>query len=175
MQEVLGVSSKSVVFHHLRQLEKKGHLKRNPHNPRDYHVLREGPERQFTYLNLYGLAHCGPQGSILDGNPLDRIPIPSRLISFPAHEAFLVQAKGDSMAPKIDDGDLVVARKTNSSDSGNIIVCINDGEALIKRLKKEVNSCLLVSTNPDYLPFSASTEDFRIIGEVKAVMSHHIR
>ena len=174
MQDLLNVSSKSVVVHHLRQLEKHGYLKRNPHNPRDYHVLSDGPERQFIYLNLYGLVRCGPDGSLLDGNPLDRIPIPSRLLSFPAVDAFLVKAKGDSMTPRICDGDLVVARKTDVADDGRVVVCINKGEALIKKLRKESARCILFSTNPKYAPFSAA-EDFRIVGEVKAVMSHNVQ
>jgi repressor LexA len=173
MQELLGVSSKSVVAHHLKRLEKRGLLKRNPHNPRDYHVIESGPERQFAYLNLYGLAQCGPEGSILDGNPIDRVAIPSRLLSFPSAEAFLVQAKGDSMAPRISDGDLVIARRTDAVDTGRIIVCVNNGEALIKRLQREPDRCILVSSNPSHLPFSASA-DFRIVGEVKAVMSHRV-
>lgn len=171
--EFFNVSSKSVVAHHLKRLEKRGLLKRNPHNPRDYHVIENGPERQFAYLNLYGLAQCGPDGSILNDNPIDRVAIPSRLLSFPSVEAFLVQAKGDSMAPRINDGDLVIARRTDTVDTRRIIVCVNSGEALIKRLQRERDRCILVSSNPSYLPFSAST-DFRIIGEVKAVMSHKV-
>jgi repressor LexA len=174
MSEVLGVSSKSVVVHHLRQLEKKGHLKRNPHNPRDYQVMTDGPERQFAYLNLYGLAQCGEEGSPLDGNPIDRIAIPSRLLSFPASEAFLVQAKGNSMAPRIEDGDLVIARRTNSVDNGRVVVCVNDGEALIKKLLIEPDRCILISANTEHAPFSAAY-DFRIVGEVKAVMSHKVQ
>jgi repressor LexA len=135
--------------------------------------MRDGPERQFAYLNLYGLAQCGPEGSILDGNPIDRVAVPSRLLSFPAVEAFLVQAKGDSMAPRINDGDLVITRRTNVVDSGRIVVCVNNGEALIKRLQREPNHCILVSSNPKHLPFSASS-DFRIVGEVRAVMSHKV-
>ena len=173
MREVLNVSSKSVVVHHLRQLEKKGYLKRNPHNPRDYHVMTDGPERQFTYLNIYGLAQCGPQGSFLDGNPVDRIAVPSRLLSFPALDAFVVQAKGNSMAPRINDRDLVIARKTSSVDNGRVVVCVNDGEALIKKVQIEHDHCILVSTNAKHAPFSASS-DFRIVGEVKAVMSHRV-
>jgi repressor LexA len=173
LQEAVSVSSKSVVVHHLRQLEKRGHLKRNPHNPRDYEVMTGGPERQFAYLNLYGLAQCGPGGSILDGNPIDRIAVPSRLLSFPAAEAFLVQAKGNSMAPRINDGDLVIARRTDSVDSGRIVVCVNNDEALIKKLHREPDRCLLVSANPNNPPFSASP-DFRVVGEVKAVMSHKV-
>src|SRR5690348_13155221 len=95
LQVLLDLSSTSLVVHHLRQLEKRGHLKRNPYNPRDYQVVTDGPERQFWYLNLYGLARCGPHGSILDGNPIERIPVPSRLLSFRSEEGFLVQAKGN--------------------------------------------------------------------------------
>lgn len=171
----LDVSSPSVVVHHLRQLEKRGYLKRNPHNPRDYHVITDAPERQFAYLNLYGLAKCGPNGSILDGNPIDRIAVPSRLISFPSVDAFLVQAKGHSMAPRINDGDLVIARRLDAADSGRVVVCVNDGEALIKRVQREGKRNILVSTNSDYPPFLASATDFRIVGEVKAVMSHNIQ
>jgi len=174
MKEILAVSSTSVVTHHLRQLEKRGFLKRNPHNPRDYQVMNDGPERQFAYLNLYGLAQCGPEGSLLDGNPIDRVAVPSRLLSFPAAEAFLVQAKGTSMAPRISDGDLVVARRTDVADDGRIVICVNNGDALIKRLHREPDRYILVSTNPAHPPFSAS-DDFRIVGEVKAVMSHKVQ
>ena len=97
------------------------------------------------------------------------------MISFPALEAFLVQAKGDSMGPRINDGDLVIARKTNAVDSGRVVVCVNDGEALIKRLQREPDRNILVSANPKYPPFSASSTDFRIVGEVKAVMSHKVQ
>src|SRR5688572_16544752 len=169
LQETVSVSSKSVVVHHLRQLEKRGHVKRNPHNPRDYEVMTGGPERQFAYLNLYGLAQCGPDGIFL-GNPVDRIAIPSRLLSFPAADAFVVQAKGDSMVPRINDRDLVIARRTNSVDNGRVVVCVNNGEALIKKVQIEQKRYILVSTNPSIAPFLASS-DFRIVGEVRAVMS----
>ena len=170
MQDILGVSSTSVVAHHLTQLEKKGYLKRSPYDPRDYQILKDGPEKQIAYLNLYGLAHCGPRGSILDGTPLDRIPIPTRLLHFSSSEGFLVKAKGDSMAPKINEGDLIIAKRTSDIDSGRIAVCINDGEALIKKIQKENGGCILVSLNSDYAPFSAN-DDLRIVGEVRGVFS----
>lgn len=173
MQELLGVSSTSLVAHHLGQLEKWGYLKRNPHNPRDYQVMSEGPEKRIIYLDLYGLAQCGQHGSILDGHPLDRIAVPSRMLSFAADEGFLVQAKGNSMAPRINDGDLVIARKTEEADSGQVVVCINEGEALIKKLQKERDRFILISSNPKHAPFLAA-DDFRIVGEVKAIMSHNV-
>jgi len=41
MQEILDVSSTSIVAHHLKQLEKNGYLKKNPYNPKDEGVARE--------------------------------------------------------------------------------------------------------------------------------------
>lgn len=173
LQEELGASSSSVVFHHIQQLEKKGFIKQNPSNPRDYQILAEGPEKQITFLNLYGLAHCGLRGSILDDSPIDRIPISTRLISFPSSEAFMVKAKGNSMEPKINEGDLVIVKKINKSENGSIVVCINDGEALIKKIQEEKQGYILTSLNTQYPPFFAA-KDFRIVGEVKGIFSYNL-
>ena len=177
MQEILDISSPSVVAYHLEQLEKNGYLKRNPYNPRDYQVLKDAPEKKVTYLNLYGLAHCGPNGSILDGNPIDRVAISTRLLSFPSSEAFMVKAKGDSMAPKINEGDLVIVKKTDDAENGSIVVCINNEEALIKKIGKEIEGrqkrIILISLNPKCSPFLAK-DDFRIEGEVKGVITNKI-
>ncbi len=170
LQNRLGLSSPSLVQHHIQQLEKKGFLKRNPDNPQDYHLLKN-PERPVEYLNLYGLAQCGPNGSILDGAVIDRIPISTKLLSFPASEAFLVRARGDSMKPLIREGDIVIARKTNTADVGKLVVCVNNGEALIKRFYRADDYVLLESENRKYNPFVASRDDFRIEGEVKSVIS----
>jgi len=173
MRDILDISSTSVVAHHLTQLEKKGYLKKNPYNPRDYQVLK-GPEKQIIYLNLYGLTHCGPSGSVLDGNPIDRIPIPTKLLTFSSSEAFMIKAKGDSMQPKINNGDLIIARKAPDADNGSIVVCVNNGEALIKKIQKEnEGTILLISLNSIYPPFLAA-KDFKIEGEVKGVISYKL-
>lgn len=173
LQEALALSSPSLVFHHLRQLERNGYIKRNPGNPRDYQVLSGSPEKKVAYMNLYGLAQCGPDGSILDGNPIDRIAVATSILHFPASEGFLVKAKGLSMEPKIHDGDLVLARKTNTAEDGSVVVCVNNGKTLIKRIKKEAKNVLLSSTNNSFDTFTAA-DDFRIEGEVKGVFSYQV-
>lgn len=170
IQEELKLSSPSLVFHHIQQLEKKGYLRRNPLNPRDYQILADEPEKKITYLNMYGLAHCGPKGSILEGNPIERVPIASKILGFSSEEAFMVKAKGNSMAPKINDKDLVIARKTNDAENGSIVVCVNDGEALIKKIQKG-RQIILISLNPEYEPFVAS-KNFRIEGVVRGIYSY---
>lgn len=171
MQEHLDASSTSVVAHHLAQLEKKGHIKKNPYNPKDFQVL-QAPERGITYLNLYGLAQCGPKGSVLEGDPLDRIAISTKLLTFSSEAAFMVKAKGDSMLPKINDGDFVIAKKTNEAFDGEIVVCVNDGEALVKKIKKSEKDYILISLNQEYQPFIANRKNFHIEGVVKGVISN---
>ncbi len=175
LQDRLDNSSPSMVYHHIRQLEKKGFLKRNPHNPKDYQILGE-PEKPIVYLNLYGLAQCGPNGSILDGNPIDRIPIASRLIKFPAEEAFLVEAKGNSMEPRIKEGDLVIARKSNSAEIGETVVCVYKSEALIKRYYLQGCQIILQSENiSNYPPIVADQNEVRIEGTIRGIIQYNIK
>jgi repressor LexA len=174
LQEELEVSSTSVVAHHMTQLEKKGFLKRNPYNSKDYQVMSaHAPESAVAHLNLYGMAACGPEGSVLDGSPEDRIPISSKLLSFPAFEAFMVKAKGKSMEPRIFEGDFVIARKTQVQENGKVYVCVNDGQALVKKLQIEGKIKILHSFNPSFEPFIAAA-DFRVEGEVKGLISRRI-
>lgn len=166
----LDASSTSVVHHHIIQLEKKGYLKRNPSNPRDYQLL-EDPEKPITYINQYGLAECGSNGTILDGNPIDRIPIASKLLKFPAEDAFIVIAKGDSMEPEINAGDYIIAQKTSIAKNGDIIVCINQQVAIVKTFFKNNNSIILHSVNTKHKPFIAN-DDFKIEGIVRNIIKY---
>ncbi|PIB23746.1 hypothetical protein BFP77_15660 [Maribacter sp. 4U21] len=167
----LDVASTSVVHHHIVQLEKKGYLKRNQSNPRDYQLLQD-PEKPIIYVNQYGLAECGPNGSVLDGNPIERIPIASKLLKFPSVDAFMVIAKGDSMEPEIRQGDYVIAQKQTSALNGEIIVCVNDKKAIIKSYSKTGDTIILHSLNSNkHQPFIAS-EDFRIEGIVRNIIKY---
>lgn len=173
LQDILNISSPSVVYHHIQQLEKKGYLKRNPHNPKDYQILTD-PDKPIVYLNLYGMAQCGPSGSILDGNPEKRVPIASWLIKFPAEEAFLVEAKGNSMIPNIKEGDLVIARKSNTAERKDMIVCVYNKEVLIKKFHREGKQIILQSENESkYPPVLAKQDEVRIEGIVKAVIQYN--
>lgn len=170
LQESLDLSSTSLVVHHIQQLEKKGYLRRNLYNTQDYRLLKS-PEQPVAYLNMYGLAQCGPDGSILSGDPIDRIAVSTKLFSFPPDQAFIVKASGDSMKPLINEGDLVVARKTANVKDGTLVICVNDGMCLIKRYSKSGNHVILESVNNEFPAFVADSETFRIEGEVKSVMA----
>lgn len=174
LQERICASSTSVVAHHLQQLEKKGYLKRNPYNPRDYQVVASGPEDEVALVNIYGAARCGPGGSILEGAPVDRMPIASRMLSFPVAEAFMMRAKGHSMTPRINEGDLVIARRTIEVQDGHVYVCVNDEECLIKAVRLVGGKVLLESFNRSEYPMFEAAADFRVEGEIKQIISGKI-
>ena len=149
LSEEAEIYSPGVLYHHIRQLEKKGYLKRNRDNPKDYNIL-DSPEKSIVYINKYGLAQCGPNGSLLSGNVIDRIPIASSLLRFPASLAFIVEAKGDSMEPKITNGDIIIAKRQNIAEHGDLIVCIYNEKVLIKQFLHIAKRFVLNSLNDKY-------------------------
>lgn len=174
IQSALDFSSSSVVAHHIQQLEKKGYLKRNPSNPKDYQIFLN-PDKPIVYLSQYGNAQCGPNGSILDGNPIDKIPIASKLLRFPANEAFIVTAKGDSMEPRIHEGDLLISQIKAIPNNGEIIVCVFGEVVLIKKYFQQENRITLISINGEkYPPIPVSENDyFKPEGIVRNIIKYN--
>lgn len=75
-------------------------------------------------------------------------------------EFFALRIKGDSMQPKMDDGDVVIVRQQSNANSGDtVIVLVNGDDATCKKLQKTENGIMLVSTNPNYLPMFYSNEE----------------
>lgn len=75
-------------------------------------------------------------------------------------EYFGLQIKGDSMEPKISDGDIVIVRKQPDVESGEIaVVLVNGDDATVKRIKKSAAGITLISNNPAYDPMFYSNED----------------
>lgn len=174
IQNALDFSSPSVVAHHIQQLEKKGYLKRNPNNPRDYKVFLI-PEKEIVILHQYGNAQCGPNGSILDGNPVDKIPIASKLLKFPASEAFIVSAKGDSMEPRIHEGDLLISQRMSNPNNGDIVVCVLGEEVIVKKFFHQDNRIILISINSEkHPPIPVYENDYlKIEGVVRNIIKYN--
>lgn len=85
---------------------------------------------------------------------------------------FALQIKGDSMEPRIYDGDVVIVRQQEDADSGDIVIAMVNGyDATCKRLVKYATSLALVSLNSKYEPMmfteeEVATKPVRIIGKV---------
>lgn len=66
-------------------------------------------------------------------------------------EYFALKIKGQSMEPRIYDGDVVIVRVQPDVDSGQIaIVCVNGDEATCKKIAKQPGGILLQPLNPTY-------------------------
>lgn len=86
---------------------------------------------------------------------------------------FGLRIKGDSMEPRICDGDVVIVRKQEDADSGDIVIAmVNGDDAVCKRLIKYTYGIGLISLNAAkyapmmYTPEEIAEKPVRIIGKV---------
>lgn len=91
-----------------------------------------------------------------------------------AKDMLCIKVKGDSMYPKIEDGDIVVVRKQSSVDSGSIaVVLIDNEEGLVKKVVYNENLIELISINPEYAPKRFEGKDVlrvSVVGLVKQII-----
>lgn len=87
-------------------------------------------------------------------------------------EFFGLRIKGDSMSPRIAEGDTVIVRKQDTAETGEVVIALVNGDsATCKRLMKYENGISLISFNPTYKPMEYTNEQIeklpvRIIGKV---------
>ena len=85
---------------------------------------------------------------------------------------FGLQIHGDSMEPKMSDGDVVIVRQQDDAETGDtVIATINGTDATCKRLRKYRDGIELIATNPSYEPLYFSNQEIaekpvRILGKV---------
>jgi repressor LexA len=101
---------------------------------------------------------------------LDYEEIPEQMAS--TGEFFGLKIRGDSMLPKICDGDVVIVRRQPDVESGETaIIMVNGDEATCKKVVKQENGITLVPNNPAYDPRfftnkEISSTPVRVIGKV---------
>lgn len=85
---------------------------------------------------------------------------------------FGLQIRGDSMEPRICNGDVVIVRQQDDAESGDVVIAlVNGDDATCKRLRKYRDGIELISNNPAYPPMFYSNEEIatkpvKIIGKV---------
>lgn len=85
---------------------------------------------------------------------------------------FGLKIRGDSMEPRMCEGDVVIVRQQDDAESGDIVIAtVNGNEATCKRLRKYRDGIELVSNNPSYEPMFFSNKEIenkpvKIIGKV---------
>lgn len=108
-------------------------------------------------IPLIGLASCGiPQEYDLNG--YEPVPISNELYR---DGMYAVRAEGDSMSPKINDGNLVYCVANEQIENGNIVHYMVNGESGIKKFKinEKGDIISLVPINSDYDIITISADD----------------
>ena len=174
--EAVGLVSPSSVAYQLKELEKKGFLRRDPNRPRavdvrspnemvDDETLRSARPTP-AYVPLLGRIAAG--GPILAEQAVEDVfPLPRELVG--EGTLFLLQVKGDSMLDAaICDGDWVVVRQQPTANNGEIVAAMLDGEATVKTYRRRDGHVWLMPQNPAFEPIAG--DEATIMGRVVAVL-----
>ncbi|MEG0071646.1 MAG: transcriptional repressor LexA [Raoultibacter sp.] len=173
----LGLSSPSTVHVHLRALEDKGLIKRDPLKSRSIALTHPSePASDATALAASGFSSMVDLplvGNVAAGVPIlaeenitETLTLPTDIVGDAA--SFLLSVRGDSMIEAgINDGDYVVVKEQPYANNGEIVVALIDDGATVKRFYKESNRIRLQPENSSMDPIY--TTDCTIAGKVVAL------
>ena len=117
-------------------------------------------------------------GKITAGEPIlavenvtDTFPIPLDFVG--TGESFMLTVRGESMIEAgILDGDYILVRKQNTANNGEIVACLIENEATVKRIYKENGYFRLQPENDGMRPIF--TEQLEILGKVVGLIRNRI-
>jgi repressor LexA len=173
--EAVGLTSPSSVHSHLRTLERRGYLRRDPTKPRAIEVRYDpttsaiAERRPVRHVPLVGDVAAGV-GVLAQENVEEIMPLPADLVG--EGELFMLRVRGDSMIDLgILDGDFVVARVQPTAEKGDVVVAgIPGDEATIKTYRTERGKVVLVPANPRLSPMHFDPSEVTVFGKVVTVL-----
>jgi repressor LexA len=196
MKEALDLRSKSGIHRLITALEERGFIRRLPNRARALEVVRLpeaaqpgfGARKGFSPNVIEGNLGRVRAASEDDGGRPDAIPVMGRIaagtpiaaIQSRSHtihvppeilssgDHFALEVRGDSMIEAgIFEGDLVLIRKSDTAETGDIVVAlIDEEEATLKRLRKKGASIALEAANPAYETRIFGPDRVRIQGKL---------
>lgn len=182
--DAVGLNSTSSVSYHLRELERKGYLRREDNKPRAVDIRdfedevdnRPGPKPANAGgpSGLPEPSFVPVVGQIAAGSPIlaeehveAHFPLPQELVG--GGELFLLQVVGESMRDAgIFNGDWVAVRSQKVAELGDFVAAMIDGEATVKEFQKDDSGVWLLPHNDLFEPIPGDNAD--ILGRVVAVL-----
>ncbi len=163
-----GFKSANAARDHLAALERKGYISRRAHSSRGIEIAPEFLREPERGLPIVGRVAAGAPITALEN--LDGFLELDSLYERGRHYALRVH--GDSMIDAgIWDGDFAIVREQPVIENGEIGVAIIEGEATVKRIRRQGRRVELIPANELYQPIHVDLEttDFRIGGKVVGV------
>src|SRR5262245_28694427 len=138
-------------FDHLRALERKGYLKRRTASGRTSRALTLA-DRPAGGIPILGRIAAGvPLQS--EQNREGTLPVTADWFGSRADDIFSLRVRGESMiGAHIVDGDVVVVRRQEHAQPGDIVVALVDGEATVKRFGRDGQAVVLKPEHPTMSP-----------------------
>lgn len=150
--EAVNLRSTSTVHGHLKRLEKKGLIKRDPTKPRALEIIEmSGSKKEMLNIPIIGKVTAG-EPILATENIEDTFPLPIEYISH-NEELFMLKVSGNSMINVgINDGDYAIIEKAQTAKNGDIVVALIENEATIKTFYKEKDHIRLQPENDSLSP-----------------------
>lgn len=173
----LGLSSPSTVHVHLKALEEKGYIRRDPMKSRSitltYSVEEVSCPDSVVRTVFRNAVNVPLVGNVAAGTPIlaeenieDTLTLPTEIVG--DAPSFMLSVRGESMIDAgIHDGDYVVVKEQPVADNGDIVVALIDDGATVKRFFREDDMIRLQPENPSMDPILV--DDCSICGKVVAV------
>ncbi|MBV1837036.1 transcriptional repressor LexA [Acetobacter estunensis] len=201
MKDALGLKSKSGIHRLISALEERGFIQRRHNRARALEVLRlpeveneTVPTRSLNVIRgdfskrLTGVrtgeaaasVHLPLYGRIAAGLPIEalrddgaQVEVPVALLGSGDHYA--LEVAGDSMIDAgILNGDTVIIRRTDTAESGKIVVAlIDEAEVTLKRLRRRGNTIALEAANPAYETRIVPAERLKIQGQLVGLLRRY--
>lgn len=173
--EAVHLSSPSTVHVHLKTLEEKGYIVRDPLKSRSITLPgKHEQEEAFGSTGSSNTLSLPLVGNVAAGEPIlaehnveTTLQLPTEIVGDSA--SFILAVHGESMIEAgINDGDYVVVKEQQVARNGEIIVALIDDGATVKRFFKEKDHIRLQPENSTMDPII--TRDCTIVGKVVAVL-----
>ncbi len=169
IQEHFGFASQTAAMNHLRALERKGVIQRQPGKARAVALTSHLEREAIIDVPIYGQIAAGMPGTV-EQESAGTISIDATSVGVrKGKRVFALKVRGDSMIDAgINDGDLVILEDREPS-SGAIVAALIDGETTLKRLVSTRGQTYLKAENPDY-PDLIPVSDLHIQGVMVALI-----
>ena len=164
--EAVGLKSPSTVHFHLKHLEEAGVIEKGAGKGRAIALTEpEVPEDRVPIV-----------GNVAAGSPVLAEECIEDYLTFDtggrSGEYFALRVRGESMLNVgILPGDLVVVRRQQTCNNGEIVVAMIDDEATVKRFSRQNGRVWLLPENEAYAPIDGTYA--QILGKVSAVVRRY--
>lgn len=162
--QAVGLKSTSTVHAHLNQLEEQGVIRRDATKPRALEVL-DNPLSKGRTVPLVGKVTAGLPILAIE-NIEDYMVFPQDMLG--RDDVFALRVQGDSMIEAgILDGDIIIVRRQETAENGDIVVAMIGDEATVKRIFYEKGRVRLQPENASMQPIYA--DHVQVLGKLAAL------